>query len=282
MLQLRSIAETLEARAQLVHPVALVPTMGALHAGHRGLIEAARRTVGASGSIVVSIFVNPLQFDRSGDLAAYPRDLDHDLATCQELGVDAVFVPEPERFYEADHSVTVSESLLSRHLCGATRPGHFDGVCTVVLKLFEIVRPHHAHFGKKDYQQLAIIRRLVRDLSAPVTIHGVETFRDADGLALSSRNLNLSPEQRADAPRLRRALVAARDLSVTGEQRIEVFLDAARHHLLDQARSDFRIDYLELVDRETLQPLRKVTVPALLAAAVFYGDVRLIDNVEIG
>jgi pantoate--beta-alanine ligase len=281
MLDLSSSAEAIAALPGLPEPVALVPTMGALHEGHRALVRAARGIAGPSGSVVVSIFVNPLQFDRPADLHAYPRDLASDLAICRELGVDAAFCPDSGVFYAADHSVTVQESLLARHLCGAARPGHFDGVCTVVLKLFNLLQPGHALFGKKDYQQLAIIRRMVRDLAVPVEVHGVETVREADGLALSSRNLNLTPAHRADAPRLRRALLAARDLSVTGEQRPERYLDAARHHLLDGAPEGMRIDYLELVDRNALQPLASVTVPALLATAVYYDSVRLIDNIEI-
>lgn len=281
MISLPSIAAARAQLPDLPRPISLVPTMGALHQGHLSLFREARRISGKKGSILASIFVNPLQFDRGSDLAAYPRALEADLAHCAAEGVDAVFLPSGEEFYENDHSITVSESLLARHLCGATRPGHFDGVCTVVLKLFNVLQPDHAVFGKKDYQQLAIIRRMVRDLAVPVEIHGAETIRESDGLALSSRNLNLSPDHRADAPRIRRALLAARDLRETGEQRPEVYLDAARHHLLGNAPGGHRIDYLELVDRETLQPLGKVTVPALLATAVFYRDVRLIDNIEI-
>lgn len=280
MLALSSIAEAQTQLAALPCPLTLVPTMGALHEGHLALLREARRISG-EGSVVASIFVNPLQFDRGSDLAAYPRTVEADLAHCEAEGVDAVFLPSPERFYEPDHSVTVSESLLARHLCGATRPGHFDGVCTVVLKLFNVLQPDHAVFGKKDYQQLAIIRRMVRDLAVPIEIHGAETIRESDGLALSSRNSNLSSEHRADAPRIRRALLTARDLRESGEQRPEVYLDAARHHLLERALEEQRIDYLELVDRSTLQPLSKVASPALLATAVFYGDVRLIDNIEI-
>ncbi len=279
MLHLRTIEETRTACPGLPGPLALVPTMGALHEGHRALVHSAREVAGPGGSVLVSIFVNPLQFDRPVDLAAYPRVLEADLAICVELGVDGAFFPEPAEFFESDHSLTVHESLLSKHLCGATRPGHFDGVCTVVLKLFEGIRPDHAFFGKKDYQQLAIIRRMVRDLALPVEVHGVETVREADGLALSSRIL--TPEHRADAPRIRRALLAARDLSVTGEARPDQYLNTARHHLQDGAPPGFEIDYLELVDRQTLQPLSTVNTPALLATAVFYGEVRLIDNIEI-
>ena len=262
-------------------PSVLVPTMGALHGGHAALIKAAREIAGKRGSVLVSIFVNPLQFDRPSDLAEYPRTLEDDLAMCRELDVDTVFTPSSHEFYALDHSITVTESRLSRRLCGATRPGHFDGVCTVVLKLFTSLRPSAAVFGKKDYQQLAIIRRLVRDLSVPVQIHSIETVRECNGLALSSRNSNLAADQRTDAARIHRALRAARDLRENGEQRPEVYLEAARHHLLQDAPPEMKIEYLELVDRNTLQPLSAVTGPALLATAISYGDVRLIDNMEV-
>ncbi len=259
----------------------LVPTMGALHEGHAALIRAAREIAGANGSVVVSIFLNPLQFDRPGDLADYPTSLAEDLSLCRNLDVNVVFTPSPTEFYAADHSVKVTENLLSRNLCGAARSGHFEGVCTVILKLFHALHPSAAVFGKKDYQQLAIIRRLVRDLFLPIEIHDIETARAPDGLALSSRNISLSREHRSDAPRIHRALLAARDLRETGEQRSEVYLQAARHHLLHDSPPGLSIDYLELVDRQNLQLLPSVTRPALLATAVFYDDVRLIDNVEI-
>ena len=190
--------------------------MGALHVGHLSLIRLAREKVGPTGTVVVSIFVNPLQFDRKGDLTNYPRTLDEDLRLCEQEGVDYVFRPSTAEFYQPDHSIQVREESLAQTLCGASRPGHFDGVCTVVLKLFNHVQPDYAVFGKKDYQQLAIIRRLVRDLAIPVTILAGETYREEDGLALSSRNRNLTAEQRADAPRLRRALLAAQSLAITG------------------------------------------------------------------
>lgn len=275
------LSKTEPAQAELPRPLVLVPTMGALHDGHRALIRTARDLAGDAGSVMVSIFVNPLQFDRSSDLAAYPWTLESDLAICEELGVDAVFSPEIADFYAGDHSITVTETLLTKNLCGATRPGHFDGVCMVVLKLFNILRPTHAVFGKKDYQQLAIVRRLVRDLALPVDVRGVETVREPDGLALSSRNRNLTSEHRVDAPRIRRALLAARDLRENGEQRSEVYLETARHHLLQAAPDGMKLDYLQLVDRNSLQLLAKANLPALLAAAVFYNEVRLIDNVEI-
>ncbi|MBK1833106.1 pantoate--beta-alanine ligase [Roseibacillus ishigakijimensis] len=275
-----SSADLRAERAHWSRPVAFVPTMGALHEGHLSLFQQARAAVGEKGHVVASIFVNPLQFDRPEDLQSYPRTLSEDLELCQKEGVDHVFCPRGEDFYAPDHSIQVLESRLARHLCGATRPGHFDGVCTVVLKLFNLVQPTCAIFGKKDYQQLAIIRRLVRDLSVPIEIIGAETFREKDGLALSSRNRNLSPADRADAPRLRRALLAGENLAVTGERSPQKYL-AAAHAQLQEAPASFRLDYLELVSRATLQPLASVNEPALLAIAAFYGPVRLIDNIEV-
>ena len=258
---------------------ALVPTMGALHEGHLALIRRAREAAGPDGTVAVSIFVNPMQFDRPGDLAAYPKPLADDLAKCKAAGVDLVFAPEAGAMYFPDRSITVTESLLSTHLCGATRPGHFDGVCTVVLKLFNLFQADAAVFGEKDVQQLAILRRMVRDLDVPVEIIGHPTVREPDGLAMSSRNIRLTPEHRADAPRIRRALEGARSLLPFGERAAAPFLAAARKHLED---SPFlRIDYLELVDAETLQPVGHIKRPAVLATAVFYGDVRLIDHVTL-
>jgi pantoate--beta-alanine ligase len=265
--------------AALPRPLVLVPTMGALHEGHLALMRRARETAGPHGTVAVSIFVNPIQFDRPGDLAAYPQPLADDLAKCAAEGVDLVFTPAAGGMYFPDRSITVTESLLSQHLCGATRPGHFDGVCTVVLKLFNLFQPDAAVFGEKDVQQLAILRRMVRDLDVPVEIIGYPTVREPDGLAMSSRNVRLAPEHRADAPRIRRALDGARSLLQFGERAAAPFLAAARKHLED---SPFlRIDYLELVDAETLQPIAQIKRPAVLATAVFYGDVRLIDHVTL-
>jgi pantoate--beta-alanine ligase len=257
----------------------LVPTMGALHEGHLALVRRAREAAGPDGTVAVSIFVNPIQFDRPGDLAAYPKPLADDLAKCEAAGVDLVFAPEAGAMYFPDRSITVTESLLSTHLCGATRPGHFDGVCTVVLKLFNLFQADAAVFGEKDVQQLAILRRMVRDLDVPVEIIGHPTVREPDGLAMSSRNVRLTPEHRADAPRIRRALEGARSLLPFGERAAAPFLAAARKHLED---SPFlRIDYLELVDAETLQPVGHIKRPAVLATALFYGGVRLIDHVTL-
>jgi len=248
--------------------------MGALHQGHLELVQRARESAGPDGAVVVSIFVNPIQFDRATDLAAYPRPMESDLAKCQAAGVDVVFAPDAGSMYFPDRSVTVTESLLSSGLCGASRPGHFDGVCTVVLKLFLLSGCHAAVFGEKDFQQLAIIRRMVRDLDVPVEILECPTVRESDGLAMSSRNARLTPEQRADAPRIRHALTAASGLSGVDE-----ILSAARAEI--EASPLARIDYLSLVDAETLQAMTELKRPAILAAAVFYGDVRLIDHVAV-
>ena len=275
------VSSVREALSTAPRPLALVPTMGALHEGHLALLRAARAKVGPRGRVAISIFVNPIQFDRPEDLLNYPQTLDSDLAACEAEGVDLAFIPNADGLYLPDRSILVTESLLTKHLCGATRPGHFDGVLTVVLKLFNILQPDCAIFGKKDFQQLALIKRMVRDLDVPVEIIGHPTVRESDGLALSSRNRKLTPEHRADAPRIRRALVAAREIVKTGEQSPSVYLDAAKSYLLKDAPDDFSIDYLELVDSSTIQPIAKLTAPATLATACFYGPVRLIDHIEI-
>ena len=259
--------------------VVLVPTMGALHKGHLALLRRARELAGPEGTVAVSIFVNPIQFDRPNDLAAYPKPLEADLAACDKESADLVLVPTAGTMYAADRSILVTESLLSKHLCGATRPGHFDGVCTVVLKLFLLSNAAAAVFGEKDFQQLAIIRRMVRDLNVPIEIIGHPTIRESDGLAMSSRNARLLPEHRADAPRIRRALIAARDLLPYGERSAAIFIEAARSHLL--ASPFLKIDYLEVVDAETLQAVSTILRPSVLAVAGFYGEVRLIDHISL-
>jgi pantoate--beta-alanine ligase len=248
--------------------------MGAFHPGHVSLMHRAREIAGASGTVIVSIFVNPIQFDRASDLDAYPRPMTTDLATCEAAGVDIAFIPAADSMYFPDRSVTVAESLLSRGLCGASRPGHFDGVCTVVLKLFLLTGCDISIFGEKDFQQLAVIRRMVRDLDVPVEIIPCPTVRESDGLAMSSRNIRLTPAQRADAPRIRQALLAAKEL--TSPDRM---ISSARSHI---ERSPLaQIDYLSLVDAETLQSVSSLQRPSILATAVFYGEVRLIDHLSI-
>ena len=272
------VAETGSALREILknspRPRVLVPTMGALHPGHLSLIHRARQIAGPGGTVVVSIFVNPIQFDRESDLDAYPRPRASDLAACEAAGADLVFTPAADSMYFPDRSVTVAETLLSRGLCGASRPGHFDGVCTVVLKLFLLTGCDVAIFGEKDFQQLAVIRRMVRDLDVPVEILSCPTVREPDGLAMSSRNVRLTPAQRADAPRIRRALVSAATLGSPAAILTSVGGAIETSPLA-------RIDYLALVDAETLQPVSEILRPAILAAAVFYGEVRLIDHVPV-
>ena len=260
--------------------VLFVPTMGALHEGHATLVREARHMAGSDAKVAASIFVNPLQFGPNEDFDRYPRTLETDLAMCEEAGADMVFAPTVKEVYHTDRSIQIHESSLSQVLCGASRPGHFDGVCTVVAKLFNLVQPDEAVFGKKDYQQLAIIRRLVRDLNFPVEIHGIETVRESDGLAMSSRNRYLTPAERAQAPALRAALVKAQEAwlsGVTGSRRL---LEILHQHLADHA-SLGRKDYISIVDRHSLQPLDLVKNDGLIALAVFFDKARLIDNVEL-
>ena len=258
----------------------LVATMGSLHEGHLALIHRARQIAGTEGVVILSLFVNPTQFDQADDLRHYPRALEQDLALCKKHGVDIVFAPESGDIYHSDHSVTVTESSLSQRLCGASRPGHFDGVCTVVLKLFNLTQPDIAIFGKKDYQQLAIIRRMVRDLNIPISIEGLETVREQSGLALSSRNQRLSQQQRSDAQRIRRALLAAQTAHQQGEKSAQSLLNIVSE-IIESSELDVEIDYLELLDQDNLQPVKTLSSPALIATAVFYGPVRLIDNIEL-
>jgi len=260
--------------------VVLVPTMGALHEGHVHLVRMARELAGSDGLVGVSIFVNPLQFGPNEDYARYPRELEADAAKCQAAGADVIFAPEADEVYAPDRSIIILEKSLSQVLCGASRPGHFDGVCTVVAKLFNYFQPDDAVFGKKDFQQLAIIRRMVRDLNFPVTIHGIDTVREPDGLAMSSRNRYLTAQERAQAPALQQALQAARTVWESGVTGSNQLIEVARQHLTQHAPLG-RIDYLALVDPETLQPVNIVARSGLLALAVFFGKTRLIDNMEL-
>lgn len=274
----RDVAAMRTAVAGVKGRVVLVPTMGALHAGHLALMARARELAGGDGVVVVSVFVNPIQFDRAEDLVNYPRPFEADLQSCREAGVDVVFAPEAGSMYAADRSVTVTEGALSRTLCGASRPGHFDGVCTVVLKLFLVTGCGVAVFGEKDYQQLAVIRRMVRDLNVPVEVVGHPTVREADGLAMSSRNVRLDGGQRADAPRIRRALLTAREALAGGRREGAALEQRVREGL--EGGLVTRIDYVSLVDAETLAPVERVEGrPAVLAVALFYGPVRLIDHI---
>jgi pantoate--beta-alanine ligase len=255
--------------------VGFVPTMGALHAGHASLIQRARREC---STVVVSIFVNPLQFDRPEDLERYPRSNEVDLELCRTLGVDLVFAPSVADMYPRPMEMSIDVGRLADHLCGRYRPGHFKGVATVVLKLFEIVQPDMAYFGEKDAQQLAVVRRMVTDFNVPVTIVPVPTVREPDGLALSSRNQRLSADERQLAPSLYAALqrVAA---SVDGgsEDGPAIERDAAT---VIPADTRLRLEYLQLVDPDDFQPVARVTGPVIAAGALWVGQTRLIDNVR--
>ena len=250
--------------------------MGALHAGHAALIDRARREAGRDGLVVVSIFVNPTQFGPKEDLSRYPRPFAADRKLCATHGVNLIFRPSAEEMYAADFSTYVEENAVAAPMCGASRPGHFRGVCTVVLKLFNIVQPHAAVFGLKDYQQCAVIRRMVRDLDVPVRIIPCPTVRESDGLALSSRNVYLTPEERAQAPVLRRALLAAE----AAWRRGEASATRLRALLVRQmAKAPLaRLDYAEISDGDSLQPVKTAARNTVMALAVFFGRTRLIDN----
>lgn len=257
----------------------LVPTMGALHQGHLELIRIAREAAGNEGEVAVSIFVNPLQFAPGGDYEKYPRPETDDEEFCRSAGVDFLFRPSSGEMYAADFSVAIEENSLSTALCGKSRPGHFRGVCTVVAKLFHVLAPDAAVFGEKDFQQLAIIRRMVRDLNFQIEIIGAPTVRESDGLAYSSRNQYLSATERPQAPVLRSALVEGTRLVAAGERSASVIIAAARK-VMDTS-SLARIDYLELVNADTLRPLEIVQPNSLIALAAFFGHTRLIDNIRL-
>jgi pantoate--beta-alanine ligase len=252
--------------------VSLVPTMGALHAGHLSLLPPARE----ADRMVVSIFVNPAQFGPHEDLERYPRPVEQDLSLLKSRGVDAVFLPLASEVYPEGYRTFVNVEVLSSRLCGVSRPGHFRGVTTVVLKLFNIVRPHRAVFGQKDAQQTIILRRMVRDLNLDVKLIVQPIVREPDGLALSSRNRYLNPEERHAASVLFRSLEFARQASLRGECRADVLLEGVRK--LIESEPLARLDYAQIVSTDDLSTLQEVTSPALLAIAVFIGKTRLIDN----
>ena len=254
--------------------IGCVPTMGALHAGHTSLLDRARAECDL---VVATLFVNPLQFDRADDLTNYPRTMEDDRAICERHGTDVLFCPTPEVMYPGPQLVTVDATPLEGFLCGATRPGHFRGVATVVTKLLNLVAPERAYFGQKDFQQLVIIRTMVRDLNIGVEIVGCETVRDDDGLALSSRNTLLSPNQRAVAPLLAAVLNDTSSAVAAGNGDAAKLIAAARATL--SAEPQFEIDYFEIVDPGTLEPVSTVTAPVRIAAAAYLGTTRLIDNV---
>jgi pantoate--beta-alanine ligase len=271
-----AVRESVKAARQAGKTIGLVPTMGALHEGHAALIRAARAV---SDFVVVSIFVNPTQFGPNEDFAKYPRTLDADRKISMDAGADLVFAPAVDEIYPSRSVTIVEVKELDSGLCGPSRPGHFRGVCTVVLKLFNIVQPDKAHFGAKDYQQARIICQMVRDLNVPVDVRVEPTVREPDGLAMSSRNRYLSPNERSLAPLIYKALTGIRVRALAGEIDVARLESALNAELAGIPGS--RIDYARIVDAETLQPMTRLDRPAVAAVAVFLGSTRLIDNVVI-
>jgi pantoate--beta-alanine ligase len=256
---------------------ALVPTMGFFHDGHVSLMRWARAN---AERVAVSLFVNPTQFGPEEDLAAYPRDPERDAARAREAGVDVLFTPTPGTLYAPGHATWVQVPELAEHLCGKTRPVHFRGVATVVTKLLLLATPTVAVFGEKDWQQLAIIRRMVRDLDIPVQIVGRPIFREPDGLAMSSRNVYLAPDERAQAPNLHQGLRLAADMVAQGERDADKVLAAVRDHYARTLPLG-RLDYLAFVTPDTIQPTTDLAVRTRLAVAMYLGKARLIDNVDV-
>lgn len=257
--------------------IAFVPTMGFLHEGHASLLREGRRQ---AEILVLSIFVNPTQFGPNEDLDSYPRNLEGDCSIANACGVDVLFAPAASGMYPADFQTTVSLGALTQPLCGASRPGHFNGVAVVVTKLFNIVQPDVALFGTKDFQQLAIIRQMTADLNLPVEIIGMPIVREPDGLAMSSRNSYLAPDQRQHALCLRKAILRVQELFDVGETSITRLLDEAR--MIIDAVSEASIDYLEFRNSKTLESVTTAAVDTLFALAVKIGSTRLIDNTVLG
>ena len=273
MIVIESVAQMQQYARGRRGAIALVPTMGYLHQGHASLMVEARKR---AATVVVSIFVNPTQFGVNEDLDSYPRDLERDRRVALEAGVDVIFAPKAADMYPEGYQSYVNVEELTTHLCGASRPGHFRGVTTVVAKLFNIVAPKVALFGNKDFQQLAVIRRMVLDLNMDLEIVGMPIVRESDGLAMSSRNAKLDAAQRASALCLSRSLAAARELFLTGERSVEVLRGAALAVI--ERESAAELDYLEFRNQDSLMPVEKADEKTLLALAVRVGSVRLIDN----
>jgi pantoate--beta-alanine ligase len=261
----------------VARPVGLIPTMGWLHEGHRALIRQARAV---DPTTVVTIFVNPRQFNVAADYTKYPRDEARDLEMCEVEGVDMVFAPTADEVYPAGFDTTVMVGAIAQPLEGAARPGHFDGVATVVAILFDLVGAEHAYFGQKDAQQVMVIRRMARDLAIPTEVIACPTVREPDGLALSSRNVHLSPQERRAAPVLRRALLAARARWERGERSADALRDAMWETLAAEPLA--AVEYVSAADADTLRELETVDGPALLSLAVRFGTTRLIDNEPLG
>jgi pantoate--beta-alanine ligase len=273
----RTRAELRDALSAAARPLGLVPTMGWLHEGHRSLMQRARAD---NPTTIATIFVNPRQFNEAADFQQYPRNETRDLEICEEEGLDLVFAPPVEEVYPAGFDTLVTVGAVSRPLEGAARPGHFDGVATVVAILFNLVGAEHAYFGQKDAQQVMVIRQMARDLAIPTEVIACPTVREPDGLALSSRNVHLSPAERAAAPVLRRALLAGRELWAGGERSGDALRAAMADVLTKEPLAD--PEYVSVADGLTLAELDVVERPALLSMAVRFGSTRLIDNEPIG
>jgi pantoate--beta-alanine ligase len=274
---IRTRAALQSALATAPRPVGVVPTMGWLHGGHRALMRRAR---GNDATTVVTIFVNPRQFGDPRDLEQYPRDEARDIAICEEEGIDLVFAPSVEEVYPPGFDTTVRVGAIAAPLEGAARPGHFDGVATVVAILFSLVGAEHAYFGQKDAQQVLVVRAMARDLAIPTEVIACPTVREPDGLAMSSRNVHLNAEERAAAPVLHRALLAAREAWAAGERSGDEL--RARMARVLAAEPLATVDYVSVADAATLRELERVDGPALLSLAVRFGSTRLIDNEPIG
>lgn len=257
--------------------VGLVPTMGYLHEGHASLIDA---SVKNNDRTVVSDFVNPIQFGPKEDLASYPRDINHDSALCEEHGADLLFNPEPSEMYDDMFCTHVDMDVLTKELCGLSRPTHFRGVCTVVTKLFNIVTPDNAYFGQKDAQQLAVIKRMVKDLNMDIEIHGCPIVREADGLAKSSRNTYLSADERKAALILSKTVELGKKMVSSGETDSKTITDAMKKNIETEPLA--KIDYVKIVDALTMQQTEKISGSILCAMAVYIGKTRLIDNFIVG
>jgi len=270
---IQNVRETVKKWRQQGLSVGFVPTMGYLHEGHKSLIV---KAVSDNDKVVVSDFVNPIQFGANEDLSTYPRDIELDKKLCEAAGADLIFHPQPDEMYASDFSTFVETQNVSRELCGRTRPTHFRGVCTVVCKLFHIVMPDRAYFGQKDAQQLAVIRRMVRDLNIDIEIVGCPIVREADGLAKSSRNTYLNEEERKAALALSKAIFYGEEMIRNGERKAEVVLSAMRSIIEEEPLA--KIDYVEMTDADSIEPIETAQGRTLTAIAVYIGKTRLIDN----
>lgn len=269
----KEVKETIRDWKKQGYSIGLVPTMGYLHEGHGSLIE---RAVKENDKVMVSVFVNPIQFGPNEDLETYPRDFDADLQMIEKLRADMVFHPEPSDMYAPDFSTTISVAGVSENLCGARRPGHFNGVCTVVTKLFNLSEADRAYFGQKDAQQLAVVRRMVRDLNANIEIVGCPIIREDDGLAKSSRNTYLNPDERKAATVLSKALRTGKQMIESGEKNAEVVKSKITEIISKEPLA--KIDYVEITDWNSIEPVDIIDRSTLCAIAVYIGNTRLIDN----